>query len=437
MTLRYLSWRHLVFLSGSLLACGMLLPATAQAEPLKELLGDLSQNHPRIAAARAAIASSQAGLDEARAGYLPKVDLLATTGREENDRTELETPAGETELHTSNVGLTVTQNLFAGFGTDAAFNTADTTISLAEHSLNATRQEVLLEGITAYLDVMRQVQLTELALENQETLKKQLHLEDEKVQRGSGIAVDVLQAKSRLQISKERYSAFLGGLKDAASRFNQVFGHPPEIQTMTLPVIPTPQLPASLDEAIGIAKSSNPSLLASMQGAEIAGLARTSARAGYFPSIDVVGSSNYDDNQAGIRGEETSNSILVRASWQLFSGLADKAREERATHDYQGALDLNLYTERKIEEEVKLAWSAVVTSRERAELLENAVNIAGEVFDARTRLRDAGSDTALNVLDAENELFRAKIDATAARYDYYTAVYRLLQAMGLLSLDNA
>ena len=39
---------------------------------------------------------------------------------------------------------------------------------------------------------------------NETNIQNQLNLEDERVQRGSGIAVDVLQAKSRLQLAKER-----------------------------------------------------------------------------------------------------------------------------------------------------------------------------------------------------------------------------------------
>ena len=45
----------------------------------------------------------------------------------------------------------------------------------------------------------RQNQLVELATQNEETIQIQLNLEDERVLKGSGIAIDVLQAKSRLQ----------------------------------------------------------------------------------------------------------------------------------------------------------------------------------------------------------------------------------------------
>ncbi|HEX9837429.1 MAG TPA: TolC family protein, partial [Alphaproteobacteria bacterium] len=55
-----------------------------------------------------------------------------------------------------------------------------------------------------------------------------------------------------------------------------------------------------------------------------------------------------------------------------------------------------------------------------------------EVFDSRRRLRDAGRETAINVLDAQSEVFNARLNYLAATYDAQLAVFRVLGAMGLL-----
>ena len=75
----------------------------------------------------------------------------------------------------------------------------------------------------------------------------------------------------------------------------------------------------------------------------------------------------------------------------------------------------------------------MLTARQRVELLENAVNIASEVFDARQKLREAGKETVINVLDAENEIFSARINFVQASYDEQVAIYQLLLAMGQLN----
>ncbi len=88
---------------------------------------------------------------------------------------------------------------------------------------------------------------------------------------------------------------------------------------------------------------------------------------------------------------------------------------------------------REVSQEVEAAWNELHTARERVELLENAVALAAEVFDSKRRLRDTGRETALNVLDAENELYNARINLVGATFDARRAAYRLLQSMGELT----
>lgn len=411
------------------------ISAPASAAQLHDLLAKLDK-HPRVASAKASLDSAEAAKQEAFSGYLPTVDLAAGGGHETVDRTDLSPAGARTSETASSYSASVRQNLFQGFGTQAAVHSADVNAQAAQLNVDATHQQILYEGASAFLEVMRFVELTQLANDNQDNLREQLNLEDERVKRGSGIAVDALQAKSRLQVSRERYTAFMGGLKDAISRYTQVFNETPTLETMQLPKLPTHLVPATMEEAIAKALSNNPQYANAKENVELASTARTSAKVGYYPNVDLVGASSYDDSVSGVLGEEVDHSVKLETSWQVFSGFADQSRVRQAGHNYRAAVENSEFTGRKIVEEVKLAWSSLTTSKERNELLENAVNIAGEVYDARKRLRDAGSETAINVLDAENELYRARIDAASARYDYYLAVYRLLAAMGAFSVES-
>lgn len=416
---------------------GLLLPTAVHAETLETALRGLTEHHPRIAAASQDADAAEAAKQEAFSGYLPTVDLSAGAGYEEVDRTDLQPIGSRTDENSMSYSAAVTQNLFHGYHTSAATDGADITAIIAEYGLEAARQQILYEGISAYIELLRFQELTGLALDNQDTLRKQLNLEDERVRRGSGIAVDALQAKSRLQVSKERHTAFMGGLKDAVSRYAQVFGHAPDLDSLHRPPLPMHRIPSEVEDAVALATDQNPQLAAMKQNVSLARTARTTAKSGYYPKLDLVARTSYDENVSGIVGEEERHSIRLQSTWQIFSGFADRSRVRQASHKYHSALETAEYTERKIAEEVRFAWSSVHTNKERMELLDNAVNIAGEVYDARTRLRDAGSETALNVLDAENELYRARIDAASARYDYYLSVYRLLFAMGVLSANSA
>ena len=82
---------------------------------------------------------------------------------------------------------------------------------------------------------------------------------------------------------------------------------------------------------------------------------------------------------------------------------------------------------------MKLSWQSLLTARNRLDLLENAVNIATEVFISRKKLREAGKETVINVLDAENEVSNAQINYTSASYDERLSIYQLLLSMGRLN----
>ena len=83
-------------------------------------------------------------------------------------------------------------------------------------------------------------------------------------------------------------------------------------------------------------------------------------------------------------------------------------------------------TSRKVIEDVRLSWDQLDTVRQRVSLLENDINIAIEVHESRIKRREAGQETLIDVLDAENEVFNAQIGAADAAYDARIAVYRLL-----------
>jgi adhesin transport system outer membrane protein len=408
-------------------------PYHAHSAPLRDELSDLVRTHPLIQSNEFQVQSAQQDVRASVSPFLPSLDLTADAGQQRVSTEALRsTPGGPLESGTETWGLSLTQNIYDGGFRSSNRASAKLQQQVADYTLTSVRQTVMFEGISSYLDVLRQTQLLELSSQNEENIRRQLNLEDERVRRGSGIAVDVLQAKSRLQIALERKVFVQGALEDARSRYLQVFSHPPEVGTMRMPTPPTQLLPDSVDDAIGIALSENPAVLTSQRQIEIADETRDGIQSEYYPSIDLVAEGNYEDDFNGVPGIRRDYSLKLRANWNLFGGLGTTSRSKGAAYLYQARQSDYVQTRRKVEEQTRLAWQALVTARERVELLENAVNIASEVFQSRERLRESGRETALNVLDAENEVFNARINYTSALFDARVAGYQLLLAMGRL-----
>ena len=408
--------------------------ADATAQSLStELVGLLTSN-PRIKAAEKGAAAAQEGIKKSFGEYLPTLTADGDTGYESIDSpARRRTEGAASGIVRDKATLTLTQRIFDGGKRDGNYEGARVSADIAGLALEGTRQSVLFDAVSAYLDVLRNSQLVNLARNNEATVQRQLNLESERVQRGGGLAVDELLARSRLQLAKERRVAFEGQFNDAVARYTQIFDHRPNPDAMADPLAPVEQIPETVEDAARIALSGNPALQSTARQVDLADTKRDVAFAEYFPKLDLVGKSNIEQDADATRGTRRDFSVLLKATWELFSGFAKRAGVAEASLNFEASKDnLNLGS-RRIVEEVRMAWNEMLTTRERVGLLQNAVNIASEVFDARVKLRDAGRESALNVLDAENEVYSARINFVGAAFDARKAVYRTLNAMGRLT----
>ena len=416
------------------------IPQQAGAQSLQDEVAQLLVSHPQIRAARKNVAASAEGVNAAFAQYLPTVAAFGDFGYERIDspgRTTATPGQGPfTTGQARQTSVTITQTLFNGYLNDSNNVNAELTQKASEITLEETQQGILFEGVSIYLSVLRDLRLIQLAGENEATIQRQFELEDERVRRGAGITLDVLESKKRLQVAKERRVAFEGGLRDSISRFDQVFGHEPTVDDMIMPTPPLGLLPENLDSAISAAMDRHPAIRNSETRIDIAQEQRTIAKAAFYPTIDIVAEWSYEDDLAAVRGSRRDYTAKVQANWDLFNGFATRAGVAQASHNYLSSVDASNFVKRKIGEETRLAWSGLDTARQRVTLLQNAVNIAAEVFSGRRKLREAGKETVINVLDAESQMFDARIQLVAAQHDARIAVYRLLAAMGQLNVDT-
>ena len=410
---------------------------TAVAQPIESELKYLIDSHPKIRESEKTLESRRSSISEAEAGYYPSVSITGEIGPEviDSPTTRGRGEGDPSRAVINTVNLTVLQNLFDGYGTTSLVHAAEINREVAQLSLEGTRQSTLFEGIRAYIDVLRQRRLVEIARENERTILRQLNLEDERVRRGSGVTQDVLQAKSRLQIAKERRVGYEGALSNAISTYEQVFGHAPALPTMIDPSPPAEAIPSSLERVTEIALIENPALIGQGATVELAREQRRGAASTLYPIIDLQGTANYEQKLGGVMKIRRDYAAKLSARWDLFNGGSTLARQDISHFDYQATMDNYDYITSKVIEQTRLSWQSLVTSRKRKELLGNAVNIAAEVFEGRRKLRDAGKETVINVLDAENELNSTQINYTTSTYDERVAIYQLLLSMGRLKPD--
>jgi adhesin transport system outer membrane protein len=413
--------------------------------PLADELKNLLVNHPLLKSGRKSSDASDAGRNVAQASLYPKVSLSGDTGSEKISSVSYRpdsanalgnngtiTPASDSDLRRRKMTATIEQNLYAGGRSKSGIDLAELDYQSKMNGVQVTTQDVLLEGISAYIQVARYQTLIALAGRNEETTKRQLGLENQRVERGGGIAVDVLQARARLQLVRERSVFYMQGLRDAAANYQQVFGHAPDLKNMEELDIFSARLPASLEAAIEQGRQQNPRLKEAFFESKKAQKQIGVERSGYLPTIDLVGLHSKDKNANAI-AQRDETSVLVKFNWVLFSGLETTYRTKAAGANFDAQIEREASVINKADESIRVTWNQLINGREREELLTSAASISYDVMQNRKRLRDAGKETAINVLDAEVEYYGVLSNKVNATNDTRIGSYRLLAATGVLT----
>ena len=185
------------------------------------------------------------------------------------------------------------------------------------------------------------------------------------------------------------------------------------------------------------AERNNPTVAMSHMGVEIADERRRGAEAGYYPSLDLIGRANYENDKNAVLGVRRDWSVLLTATWEIFSGFKTQAQVAQAGYGQAAARDSRDFAGRSASEQARTAWYTLDSARQRTILLENAAVMAEEVWNnTRTSQQKGGSATVRDVLDDEMRINDAKIKHANAYYDMVLAGYSLLSAMGELDMDN-
>jgi len=408
--------------------------APAHAVTLDEMIADLVANHKQIKAAESDLEAAKQREKAAWGDWYPTFDFTGSWGKEKQNKT---TGTLDTEEVPRELDFTVTQQLWDFGATDAGIQRASLQVERARLNLRATRQSLILQGIEAYLGVIRSKKVLGFAQGSVDNIRRQAELEDSRVQRGGGFTTDVLQAKTQLAGAEARRNNFAGAYRNAVSAFRRFFGKDPgEVKDMKEPTVPHGQLPQSFDDVIKSMHEENPGLLVAKIDADILRQTLEETRADeLFPNLDAVAETKRKEDVGGTIGRSTEQLFKVELTYSFNLGLTQYNTIKAAKKDHLAAQDRYIDARSAFEQQARNQWSNLERDKNNAEFLKNQANIAGEFLELARRERQLGKRSLIDVLAGETALINANSDAAAAETDVKLDVYRLLNVMGRLTPD--
>jgi outer membrane protein, adhesin transport system len=374
-------------------------------------------------------------LRQARAGYLPSIDLRGAAGPEytnspgtRNRSTRPQNGDASTTLMRYESQITLSQMLFDGFATQSEVAKQTSRVDSAAHRVQEAAEFVALDAVEAHLDILRNQVLVELARENlaehQRLGAKVRQLEAQ----GASSVADIDQSNARVAAAQTAVATAVGNLRDAEARYISVVGMP--AANLETPVVPVAALPESQEAAAAKAAVDNPTVQIANADIDVAKAELNGSRSGYYPRLDLQLGAAANDNLDGVRGGDVDAQALLVLRYNLFRGGADIAREREAFSRVSEARQKLAQAQRDAEKEARIADNALTTAQARIESLRAAVEAQRATRDVYAQQFDLGQRSLLDLLDAENELFVARTNLTTAQFTEMFGVYRVLAVTG-------
>jgi adhesin transport system outer membrane protein len=375
---------------------------------------------------------------EAFAGYLPSLDITARTGPQwtnsPSTRSAAAASSGRRErqptLNETEATATLRQLLFDGFGTTAEVGRRAALVEAAGNRVEERGIGLAIDTSESYLEVLRRNRLLSIAQDNLTTHQQYRDMVRKRSEGGGGTVADLRQAESRLSTAETTLAQLKGTLADAEASYQRLVGVAPD--NLARPEFDFGILPADVDGAVAQAMQSNPAVLSARGEAKAADEAAGGAYSSYFPRFDLELSGTSGNDLDGIEDANNNASAMVVARWNLFRGGGDDARKDSLLLRRSRAKDVVARVERNQSEQVRFAWNAMSSARERVQTLRNVVSSNERVRDAYLKQFELGQRSLLDLLDSENELFLSRSDLVTAEYTALFGGYRLMASMGTL-----
>ena len=441
------NWRRRVPTRGLFrpAAVGCMLALTAhfaQAQNLQDLYDAARGYDATYLAARATAEAAQYRLEQSKALRLPSAAISASTIRSGTDAPRVD----ENFYGTANqASLNATQPLYNKLNTET-IAAAEKSYAVAVADLMAAEQDLIVRLAQAYFDELAANDNLATVRANLTAITEQLASAKRNFEVGTATITDTREAQARFDLTTAQSIAAENDLRTRRTALDTLVGKPGvEPKPLAVPVI-IPPLTRTVDDWLTSANADSPAVRKARLAYDIAQIEVEPARAGHYPTLDLVGSLSANNNtglsggggtgNAQLPGTYRSGQIGLQLNIPVFSGFAVQNRVKEAvslTDKSRNDLD---NAQRTVELGTRTAFLAVSSGRALVSALEAAESSSKLALEATQLGYKVGLRVTLDVLNAQTQLFTTQRDLAKARYDLVLAEFKLRQVAGTLGPED-
>lgn len=408
-----------------------LSPVTLSAETLTDALIDAYRNSNLLEQNRALLRVADDEVAIATSALLPTLDFI-TNWSADNPHSELYanpvTGAIERDNMIATFSLQAEIALYTGGRNRLGVEAQKETVLATREALRSLEQDVLLNAVTAYMNILRTQAFVNVRENNVRVLTQEKQATEDRFEVGEVTRTDVAQAESRLAAAVSGLEAARGDYAVARESFRTAVGRYPN----------DPQTPGGLpatapnvQEAARIAVRTHPDIRQAQRQVTVAELGMKIATGAYLPTVGASIAAQTDTNSW-----QDQQTLSLNLRQPIYRGGRLAALERQAISQRDSSRANLLQVTLGIEDRVASAWSRLDAASAQIRATDLQINAAQIAFDGTREEATLGARTTLDVLDAEQELLDARVARIDAIATQYVAVYSLLSAMGLMTVDH-
>ena len=417
-----------------LMGAMLVLAGPLQAETLADAMVKAYQSSPQLNADRARQRGTDENVPQALAGYRPQVVASLSAGLQAVRNTLPDNTIQGATLRPWTIGVTVSQVLFNGFRTANSVRVAEYQVLSGREALRNTGQGVLLDVVTAYMNVMANQALVEAQRTNVDVLREIQATTRKRLDAGDVTPTDTAQAEARLSRGLADLNAAEVAFAISKATYAQVIGEPPGQLVAATPV--DRFSPLTMPASIETAGHEHPAVLGAGYDVDVAQTTIKVAEGSLLPTVALQASaSRSKDSDSTLSTFATDQaSILGQINVPIYDG-GTAASQTRQAKELASQSRLVLEQVRnQSRTAVVSAWVSNEGTKVALTAAESEVKAADVALQGVRREAAGGQRTTIDVLNAQQDLTSARSRQIQAQHDRVIASYTLLSAVGRLDV---
>ena len=430
--------RKNIFKTKSVYFCTLILliiQTSSNAEiDINTFIDSALKNNNEIKILNQLVDESKLSIEDAYTVYYPKINLKAEGGPERKSNS-----SSNSVKSVNSYEISLDQTIF-----DSGKNIQNIAIAKINHEKeilvkkNETNK-FSIRAAEAYLNVIKFYEDLIIASEAENNTRIISGQEEVRINVGSGLASDDLNAKRELASAQKKVIMANKDYQNSVYKLDKIF----KLENVEYSDLQRPQLkkflidvlPNSEKEALAIGLKNNLELKIATLEAEVSKKNLLVSQSNFGPSISLNLSKKYKDDINYSSGNHNEESAFITINMPISNLLSKQPSYKKSKSTLSRSINQEALKKLEIIDKIKVSWQNYSNSDILLKYSENEMLIAKELLSIATKERALNKINARSLLSSEESYRIALTDLSSSRIDLLISAYRLTETLGLFNPD--